>query len=161
MIDKFLNCNTNSFLAFLDASKAFDKVRHDLIYAKLKKKTGIPVYIIRLIKFWYTAQAIFIRWNGQISDWFRCSNGVKQGGILSPFLFNYYLNDLSIALRGLLLRDTNLVFARDKTRKGEISREPITGRETHREEEKRVMTSPFRALPTIATDNRHEAHVHP
>ena len=87
MIDKFRSCNTNSFLVFLDASKAFDKVRHDLIYMKLEK-AGIPVYIIRLIKFWYAAQSMFIRWNGHVSERFRCSNGVKQGGILSPFLFN-------------------------------------------------------------------------
>ena len=35
-----------------------------------------------------------VTWNGCQSYWFRISNGVRQGGKLSPFLFNIYINDL-------------------------------------------------------------------
>ena len=34
------------------------------------------------------------KWNGLTSDTFTTSNGVKQGGVLSPILFNVYLNEL-------------------------------------------------------------------
>ena len=51
--------------------------------------------------YWYETQSMYIRWNGQISESFGCSNGVKQGGILSPYLFNFYLNDLSRSLNAL------------------------------------------------------------
>ena len=35
------------------------------------------------------------RWDGRLSDTFTVSNGVRQGGILSPYLFNVYMHGLS------------------------------------------------------------------
>ena len=40
-----------------------------------------------------------IKWNAAISDSFDTSNGVKQGGVLSPLLFNVYLDELILLLR--------------------------------------------------------------
>ena len=39
-----------------------------------------------------------IRWGSAYSLPFSVSNGVKQGGILSPILFNVYMDDLSVSL---------------------------------------------------------------
>ena len=39
-----------------------------------------------------------IRWGNTLSCSFKVGNGVKQGGILSPVLFNVYMDKLSIAL---------------------------------------------------------------
>ena len=41
---------------------------------------------------------MFVRWGATTSTQFTVSNGVKQGGIISPILFNVYMDDLSIAL---------------------------------------------------------------
>ena len=35
-----------------------------------------------------------VKWNGTISSTFSTSHGVKQGGVLSPILFNVYLDEL-------------------------------------------------------------------
>jgi len=35
-----------------------------------------------------------VRWDGSFSDRFRDSNGVQQGGVLSPNLFTIYVDDL-------------------------------------------------------------------
>ena len=40
-----------------------------------------------------------IEWDVAISSSFDTSNGVKQGGVLSPLLFNVYLNELILLLR--------------------------------------------------------------
>ena len=39
-----------------------------------------------------------VRWGTTISAQFIVANGIKQGGIISPILFNMYMDDLSIAL---------------------------------------------------------------
>ena len=40
-----------------------------------------------------------VRWNGSLSSTFDATNGVKQGGVLSPLLFPVCLNNLLCQLR--------------------------------------------------------------
>ena len=51
--------------------------------------------IVRLLYVWYANQHFLIKWNGCLSSPFHVSNGVRQGGILSPYFFNLYIDDLS------------------------------------------------------------------
>ena len=39
-----------------------------------------------------------VRWGDTISTQFTVANGAKQGGVISPILFNVYMDDLSTAL---------------------------------------------------------------
>ena len=89
--------STNTFIAFLDASKAFDKINHDLLFEKLLN-AGTPRYMVRVISNWYRSQNLRVRWGSSLSHSFTTSNGVKQGGLLSPHLFNFYMNELSIQM---------------------------------------------------------------
>ena len=41
---------------------------------------------------------MFMRWGNYCSPKFRVTNGVKQEGILSPALFNVYIDNLSVSL---------------------------------------------------------------
>ena len=52
----------------------------------------------------YCNQRLRIKWNAAISGSFDTGNGVKQGGALSPLLFNVYLDELIL----LLTQQTNL-----------------------------------------------------
>ena len=83
--------NTCISVCFLDASKAFDRVNHQLLFQKLEYR-GVPGYILRILVFWYENQAMSVRWGNLLSESFHVSNGVRQGGILSAYLFNIYIS---------------------------------------------------------------------
>ena len=61
-------------------------------------KCLIYLFLHELLCFWYTHQQMFVRWGNTISTHFTVANGVKQGGVISPILFNIYMDKLSIAL---------------------------------------------------------------
>ena len=84
-------------IAFLDASKAFDRLNRCKLLTKLENR-GVAKYILRLISYEFISQHICIRWGNIYSDFFTSSNGVKQGGILSPLFFNVYMDNLSSQL---------------------------------------------------------------
>ena len=54
------NNNTNMFVEFLDASKAFDKINHNILFKRLKDN-NIPLYIINFLNYWYRNQIIYIK----------------------------------------------------------------------------------------------------
>ena len=51
---------------------------------------GIPSHLIQLIRNLYDGQAACVRAEKGNSDWFSLGQGVRQGFILSPSLFNLY-----------------------------------------------------------------------
>ena len=85
------------FICYLDATKAFDRVNHWLLFKKLLDR-NMPLHIVRLLVCWYRTQRFNVQWGGCSSKCFSAANGVPQGGILSPWLFNIYIDDLSISL---------------------------------------------------------------
>ena len=99
-LNLYKSLNTCVSLCFLDASKAFDRVNHGVLFEKLKSRK-VPSYIIRILSYWYSHQTMCIRWDKSMSESFRVSNGVRQGGILSPYLFSVYMDDLSTRLNEL------------------------------------------------------------
>ena len=92
------NHGSNVYCAFLDASKAFDKVLHNGLFLKLIKR-NVPFAFIRLLRYWYSHLSCIVRWNGVTGPAFPVLCGVRQGGILSPFLFAVYVDDLISNLR--------------------------------------------------------------
>ncbi len=85
---------------FLDASKAFDRVNHHTLFSKLANR-GLPPALIRFLLSWYVSQQTKVRWNTTYSPSFSVTNGVCQGGVLSPTVFTIYLDNLLIGLRDL------------------------------------------------------------
>ena len=59
-------------------------------------KKNVPMVIVRVIAFWYQTQPMCIKWvKMNNSDYFNVSNGVRQGGVLSPKVFAIYMDGLS------------------------------------------------------------------
>lgn len=119
VIDCYRQLNGAVFVCFLDASKAFDRINHVKLFDKLSSR-GVPTYIVRLLAYWYANQSFCVRWGNEISSTFCVTNGVRQGGILSPYLFNLYFDDLSSGLNeihcGCVINDVivnHLMYADD------------------------------------------------
>lgn len=100
IVNMYINLNSRVTVCFLDASKAFDKINHKILFEKLRKR-GLCGYLLRILVYWYEEQFFYVRWGSLISEKFCVSNGVRQGGILSPYLFNIYMDELSDKLNNL------------------------------------------------------------
>ena len=74
------------YVTYLDASEAFDRVNHQKLFAKLIEG-GAPRWWI--LCHWYCNQLLCVRWESVVSDFSPVNNGVRQGGIMSPLLFNF------------------------------------------------------------------------
>ena len=78
---------------FLDASKAFDRIDHWVLFDKLIAR-GVPHIVIRILMFWYQSQLMCVKWGHLTSTYFNVTNGVRQGSILSPKLFALNVDEL-------------------------------------------------------------------
>ena len=58
---------------------------------KILKEMGIPDHLIRLLRNLYAGQEATVRTGHGTTDWFQIGKGVGQGCILSPCLFNLYV----------------------------------------------------------------------
>jgi len=89
----FMNRKSGVYCALIDASKAFDRLRHDKLFNILIERR-VPPIIVRFLIDNYQKQKMQVRWGSIVSRSFGVQNGVKQGGILSPILFNVYMDIL-------------------------------------------------------------------
>jgi hypothetical protein len=93
VINYYVERGSRCHAILLDASRAFDRVSYLKLFKLLIERRMCPSTISVLLSM-YTNQSMFVSWNGSSSRFFRCSNGVKQGGVLSPLLFCVYVDEL-------------------------------------------------------------------
>ena len=62
---------------------------------KILKEMGIPDHLICLLRNLYAGQEASVRIGHGTTDWFQIGKGVRQGCILSPCLFNLYIQSMS------------------------------------------------------------------
>ena len=91
---------TDTYVAFIDFSKAYDSIPRNNLWAKLKQKGLCGRLYNALISLYKTVKSC-VRINGLTTDFFDVNCGLKQGCLLSPLLFNLYIDDL--------VRDMNLL----------------------------------------------------
>jgi len=95
IINLYKQKGSSVLVSFLDASKAFYCVLHAKLCHKLLGR-NVPVSIVSILYFWCKSQKFQVMWNGCVSRTFSVHKGVRQGGVLSPYLFNIYMDDLGL-----------------------------------------------------------------
>ena len=88
-VEYFTKNGSNVFMAALDAQKAFDRVNHLKLFDKLIDQ-GFPGGLVKVLADWYGKMFNVVKWSGCYSQCSSIKSGIRQGGILSPLLFNIY-----------------------------------------------------------------------
>ena len=79
----------NIYFYLADLAKAFCCVDHNKLWKNLKEM-GIPDHLICLLRNLNANHEAIVRTGHGTTDWFQIGNGVHQGCVLSPCLFNLY-----------------------------------------------------------------------
>ena len=97
-IEYFNNRGSDAFLAFLDCTKAFDRISHYGLFLKLMER-NVPLCLLLIVIFWHLGMTCRVKWGNVYSNDFDVPLGTKQGGISSPGFFSVYVDDLVKILR--------------------------------------------------------------
>ncbi len=98
VISYFTANNSTVNLCALDLSKAFDKVNYCALFSTLIDK-HVPSNIINLLLGWFSQSVATVKWNSCFSSSIRIGSGVRQGGVLSPFLFAVFVDVVLVKLK--------------------------------------------------------------
>ena len=92
---KYYNSNNSPvYLCSLDAEKAFDSCNWDVLFEKLYYDKKIPHNIVTVISSLYKSGNANVSYIGCNSNKFFLKQGVRQGSILSPHLYNIYTENM-------------------------------------------------------------------
>ena len=91
---KYLDNDQLPLAIFLDLSKAFDTIDHDILIRKLNFY-GIAGNSLNWFKSYLTNRKQYVQFKESTSSLSMIKTGVPQGSILGPLLFIIYMNDIA------------------------------------------------------------------
>ena len=83
----------NIYFCFINYAKAFDCVDYNKLW-KILQERGIPDHLTCLLRNLYAGQEATARTGHGTTDWFQIGKGVRQRCILSPYLFDFYAENI-------------------------------------------------------------------
>ncbi|MCG8114190.1 MAG: hypothetical protein JAY89_02300 [Candidatus Thiodiazotropha taylori] len=79
--------NMDLYMTFVDLTKAFDTVSREGLW-KIMAKFGCPTKFIAMVRQFHDGMLARVQNDGEFSNPFPVTNGVKQGCVLAPTLFS-------------------------------------------------------------------------
>ena len=120
LCERYLQDQQDLYHVFIDFKKAFDRVWYKALWSTMKVITSTPSWS-KSLKNLYNKATSAVYLDGDIVDWFRTTVGVRQGFLLSPTIFNIFLESImtaaledhqgTVSIGGITI--TNLRFADD------------------------------------------------
>jgi hypothetical protein len=96
LTEKYMKNGNKLYTCFVDFKKAYDSVNHLKLLYKLRQ-TNIGTFLYNTIKDMYLSQNnnLQVKVANKLSEKFSSNKGVKQGDVLSPILFNFFINEIN------------------------------------------------------------------
>ena len=89
LTEKAIEHNTKLFLLFIDLKKAYDSVPREALWCVLKKY-GVPQSMLNVVRSLHDGMLAEVNVGGQVTPEFEVCNGLRQGCVIAPTLFNLY-----------------------------------------------------------------------
>jgi len=93
VIDNFTKSGSTVNLCALDLRKAFDKMNRFALYLRLMERM-LPNNLLCVLEYWFSICVTCVRFGNCVSSFVKLECGIRQGGILSPYLFAVFIDDI-------------------------------------------------------------------
>ena len=90
---KYVCEGSTVYSCFIDLSKAFERVNHRILLNKLQEM-GVPLKVLRILTYILSNSFASVKVGSVRSRKWRIIRGVRQGGVLSAYFFNVYINSI-------------------------------------------------------------------
>jgi len=91
--EKYIGNGKKVFWAFMDLEKAYDRVDRKAVWEVLRMY-GVGGNLLKAVKSFYDGSKACVRVENQMSDCFPVNVGLRQGCVMSPWLFNMYMDGI-------------------------------------------------------------------
>ncbi|MBD5001258.1 hypothetical protein GUF49_06805, partial [Xanthomonas citri pv. citri] len=81
----------DEFWAFMDLEKAYDKVDREALWRVLRLY-GVGGKLLKAVQSFYVDSRACVRLGSEVSVWFTVKVGLRQGCVMSPWLFNLFMD---------------------------------------------------------------------